>query len=405
MQVIKATILCIGMVFLAACEKQPTELRLVVPTSITDQEIARDLVELTERESRVQIVLTSIPEAGESALDSLMAGTADIALVSNTLPFREGIATVMPFYPTILHIAYREGRDASSGRTLLQGAKIFAGPVGSGSRLIFENITRRLKLDKDDFSYEDTASDEMDVAIVFSPVSPKLLAGYPDFRLFSLGSPEDIGQGSIVDAAVLLNPSLMPFVIPQGTYGLTTTPQPVVTVAVDKLLVARNDLDSSVVYDLINEILRLRPALAAKRPGLFARLSTDFDASRSTFILHPGTQAYLQRDAPTIYERYSGVAEVGVTVMITVFSAIFAGVRIFRLRRKNRIDTFYKKVIDLRNSINDSTTVEDRARVVGELRALQNTAFDALIDERLAADESFQIFIALSNDAIDRLAK
>jgi hypothetical protein len=158
-----------------------------------------------------------------------------------------------------------------------------------------------------------------------------------------------------------------------------------------------------VVYDLINEILRLRPALAAKRPGLFQQLSGDFDTSRSTYIVHAGTQAYLQRSAPTVYERYSGVAEVLVTLLVAVVSASIAAVRIFRMRRKNRIDTFYTQTIALRRSVTDSTGPDELAQVIREVRALQNTAFDLLVDEKLAADESFRIFITLSNDVLRQL--
>jgi hypothetical protein len=39
-----------------------------------------------------------------------------------------------------------------------------------------------------------------------------------------------------------------------------------------------------------------------------------------------------------------------------------------------------------------------------EVRTLQNTAFDLLVDEKLAADESFRIFITLSNDVLQQLS-
>ena len=218
----------------------------------------------------------------------------------------------------------------------------------------------------------------------------------------TLGTPQDIGTGNIIDGAVMMNPHFQPFVIPAGTYGELTR-EPVVTVAVDKILVARSDLDGAVVYDLINEILRLRPALAAKRPGLFQQLSGDFDTSRSTYIVHAGTQAYLQRSAPTVYERYSGIAEVVVTLIVAIGSTVIAAVRIFRMRRKNRIDTFYSQAIALRRSVTDSTGPDELAQVIREVRALQNTAFDLLVDEKLAADESFRIFITLSNDVLRQL--
>ena len=384
---------------LFGCEKSPTRLRLAVPTLSVDQEIAEDFSELLGRESTISVALTGSPASDEAALDALIAGDADIALVSNNMPFRSGITTVMPLYPTVLHIGYREGRDTSSGVELLRGAKVFAGAPGSASRLMFETVVSRLELTANDFSYTEATEQAPDVFVVFAPISPGRIEEFPGFRLLSLGSPDEIGQGSAVDATTLLNPQLEAFVIPVGTYG-DATPQPVLTVAVDMLLVARADLDEAVVYDFVHELLRLRPALAALRPGLFRIVSDHVDSSNSTFILHKGLLAYTERDAPTVYERYSGIAEVVVTVLIALISAIFAGVRIFHMRRKNRIDVFYVETMAIRQSVGDSATSDERAIAVQKIRELQTKAFEMLVDEKLAADESFRIFVSLSNDVL-----
>lgn len=374
----------------------------MTPISPIDQKIATDFVDLLDRESAVRIELTPTPLSETLALDALASGTADIALVSNNMPFRKGIATVMPLYPTVLHIGYTGDANVMDGPEALKGSTVFAGPPGSASRLMFERIVKRLGLSEEDFSYVDVEDEIPDVVVVFAPISPDRLAEYPEFKLSSLGSPQGIGQGSLVDAAVLLNPTLRPFIIPVGTYG-DATPEPVLTVAVDKMLVARTSLERSVVYDLINEIHRLRPAISAQRPGLFQDFSDDLDTGRSTFVLHPGTLAYLQRSAPSVYERYSGIAELAVTVLIALVGAIFAGIRFFRRRRKNRIDMFYSETIRLRNSVTEEGGLEERAAVIAKIRQLQNTAFEMLIDEKLAADESFRIFVTLTNDVLQQL--
>jgi TRAP-type uncharacterized transport system substrate-binding protein len=384
------------------CEKNPTRLRLAIPTLSVDQEIAEDFSELLGRESTISVALTGSPVSDEAALDALIAGDADIALVSNNMPFRSGITTVMPLYPTVLHIGYREGRDTSSGVELLRGAKVFAGAPGSASRLMFETVLSRLELTAEDFSYLEIGEQAPDVFVVFAPISPERIDEFPGFRLLSLGSPDDIGHGSAVDATTLLNPQLEPFVIPVGTYG-DATPAPVLTVSVDMLLVARSDLDAAVVYDFVHELLRLRPALAALRPGLFRMVSDDVDSSNSTFILHKGLLAYTERDAPTVYERYSGIAEVAVTVLIALISAMFAGVRIFHMRRKNRIDVFYTETMAIRESISGSATSDERATAIQKIRELQTKAFEMLVDEKLSADESFRIFVSLSNDVLHEL--
>jgi len=408
-QPIYLTIVVFFLALLSACDAAPHQLRFVLPTEPEDRSIVEEMSGLLDDEAVVQLRLTDKPLSEEAALDAIVSGAADIALVSNNLPFRSEIATVMPLYLTVLHIGRRDDSSPATGLEMLQDATVYAGPEGSSSRYILERIAERMNLDTDDYRYVGQFEDEPDVFVVFSPISlpritkiRELQNGTPDFRLWSLGTTEDIGSGGIIDSAVLLNPHFRPFVIPIGTYD-EMTPEPIVTVAVDKILVTRRDLDSAVIYDLINEILRLRPALAAKRPGLFQHLSEDFDTSHSRYIVHAGTQDYLQRSAPSIYERYSGIAEVTVTLIVALGSAFFASVRIFKARRKNRIDKFYTKAIALRRSVNDSTNAEELQRTIEEVRRLQTAAFDLLVDEKLAADDSFRIFITLSNDVLRQL--
>jgi len=398
----QSILLAIALTALLGCERGPTELRLITPKSPIDQEIAKDFADLLGRQSTVKITLVPAPEGEETVLQALASGDGDIAIITNNMPFRPDIATVMPLYPTVLHVAYRKGRPADNPRDLIAGAKVFAGPPGTPSRLLFKQVTDRYGLSAKDFSFVETFEESPDVVVVFAPISPERIRDLPDYELRSMGDPADIGTGSVIDAATLLNPQFRPFVIPIGTYG-TLTPEPVLTLAVDRLLIARRDLDSTVVYDLVTGLVSLRPALAALRPGLFQNISGEFDPSSSTFIIHPGAQAYAQRNAPTIYERYSGIAEVAVTILIALFSAIFAGFRIYRMRRKNRIDTFYSDVIAIRNSIDETSTEEDRREKTDEIRALQTMAFELLVDEKLAADESFRIFITLSNDVLQQL--
>jgi len=394
MRRIPLLLLIVVAVNLSSCEPSLQQFQFVAPFAQIDRAIAEDFSELLGTGNSTRLIITGSSLSGEAAVDAVGSGTADLALVTNNQEFRSDIATVMPLYSTVLHIAYRNGLDATTGQSLLNGARVYAGPEGSASRAVFTRVVDRLRLDAGAYEYVADLNEHPDVVIVFAPVSPELFADYPDFRLFDLGS--------IVDAAVLLNPNFRPFVIPAGTYA-ETTPEPVHTLAVDKILVTRSTFDSSAVYDLINDILRTRPALAAKRPGLFQQLSEDFDVSRSRFALHSGTLAYLQRSAPTIYERYSGIAEAAVTLIIALGSALIAGVRIFKMRRKNRIDRFYAATIDIRKSVKESNDPGEHKQAIAKIRELQNEAFELLVDEKLAADESFRIFITLSNDVLREL--
>jgi TRAP-type uncharacterized transport system substrate-binding protein len=396
---------------LSSCGEQRHTFRLLVPAEPFDREIAAELAEVFENGSRHRIELVPVPDGFEAPLGAIEAGYADLALVSNAQPYREGVTTVMPLYPTVLHIMYLRDRPTDSPAAMLRGAAVNAGAPGSASRMLFAGLLEGLQLAEDEIRFIERADELPDVNIVYLPIWPegirRALDEYKaagEYRFLSLGTPEDIGTGSVIDRAVLLNPRVSPFVIPMETYG-DIPEEPVVTLAVDKLLVSRPGLDAAGVYDLIDEIRRLQPALAARRPMLFRRLTEEFDAANSTFVLHPGAQAYVQRDAPSFYERYSGIAEVLVTLIIGLVSGGYAVIQIYNRRRKNRIDGFYTGVMQIRDSIDEHSTADERAAAAERIRELQDTAFEMLIREKLAADDSFRIFVTLSNDILDQLGK
>lgn len=410
MRVTRSASILLALTLLAACDSRPTDLRLVAPESRLDRAIAEDMVELFDESSAVHLTIVDSSMSDEAALDAIAAGEADIALISNHLPFRDDIATVMPLYPTVLHIARRDGLPDNAGLAdrpslaALLDVSVFAGPEGSASRFLFHRVAQRIGLDEDSVRFVDKPADNPEVIILFAPIAPDLVDAVGEYVLISMGTPAEIGTGGPVDAATLLNPTFMPFIIPEGVYGRLMS-EPVVTIAVDKMLVTRRDLDPTAVYDLIDEIVRLRPALSASRPGLFSDLSGDFDASRSTFVVHPGAQDYLRRTAPTVYERYSGVAEVFVTAMVALASALFAGIRFYQRKRKNRIDRYYAATIEIRKSLKGISTEDERQTAATQVRALQDEAFDLLVNEKLAADESFMIFMTLSNEVLHQLGE
>ena len=399
---IRLPLIVLVAVFIAACGRATPELVLVRPAAPIDEQIAADLVGLFNDESAIDLVLSDEGKTGGEALLEVAEGRADIALISNDQPFRGDISTVMPLYSTVLHIVNIGGQEAELFADLLKNALVFAGLEGSASRRVFERLTSTIDLGGEGYEFVDDRTTDVDLAVVFAPISPERLADFPEVRLWSIGTPDDIGAGGTIDSVVLMNPHFRPFVIPAGTYG-SATEKPVVTIAVDKLIVARNDLDRAVVYDLVNEFLRMRPALATIHPGLFQGLDDNFDVSRSRFVVHPGAQDYLQRSEPKFIERYSGVAEVLVTLLVASVSASFAGVQIFNRRRKDRIDRFYRNAIDIRNATLGSTDLAERQEAVRRLRQLQDDAFAKLVDEKLAADESFRIFITLTNDIMQQL--
>lgn len=388
-----------------ASAKPAAELDLIMPALTLDRVIAERIVELVKKDSGLQINLVPLPDESISALDALEAGFGDIAFAPNTGSYREGISTIIPLYPSVLHIVADKDRPADSLEELLRGAVVYAGPQGSTPWSLANKIVDGFEFAPGEVSFANNQDVAPDVIVLYAPIDRDRVMNDPrlkDVKWFSFGDPEDIGNGSIVDLAVFLNPRLRPFVLPAGTFG-KLTPEPVVTLAVDNLLVARTDLDKSIVYDIYAEILRLRPALFGTRPELYQPIDEHVAQTNFAFSLHPGALAFLKRDEPTFVERYSGVAEVVATLMVGVVSGLFAIVKVYRIRRKNRLDEFLVEVISIRNSVQPHSSEEDRAAAMASIRALQDRAFELLVNEKLAADDSFRIFTELSNDTIRRI--
>jgi hypothetical protein len=393
--------------YVLTAEPPTRTLRLVRPALELEERIGQRLVSLIHDHERVNIVLVDRPSPDMTAVDAVKAGHADLALAANIEAYQEDINVVLPLYARVLHIVTRLDPVPESLDDLLQNRQIYAGPAASLSYRVMRDIVDDLGDHGSSFVMVDDPKRMPDVAVVFAPIDRQAIisdARLDGLRLFSFGEPADLGKGSGVDSAVLLNPRLKPFVIPAGTYN-ELTPAPVLTLAVDNLLVAHRDLPQTVVYDLLGEIVRVRTALFSERPELFQPLDKSVVDANFAFSMHPGAMAYLLQDEPTYIERYSGVAEVLVTLLIGLVSGGWALLNIFRIRRKNRIDAFYLDVIKTRDSVPAGATPAQKSAAIAEIRELQNRAFELLVDERLAADESFRIFIELTNNSIAELSK
>lgn len=382
---------------------RPEELRLVLPRLPIDRQIADEFALLLDQQADVTIRQVQLRDPDKSELQALLDGDADLAMVSNKEAFHPDIGTVIPMYPRVLHIAHRSELPPSTFDDLLRNGKVDAGPSGSDSRATLERALRFLDVDPVDVDFVDNDGCA-DIIVLYAPVSRSVeleLSRCGDYRLHSLGETRDLGHGSLIEALMLENPRVRPFVIPRRMYGYLT-PEPVLTLAVDQLLVAHESVEEAVIYDLMSEIQRLQHAIADQNPAIYDDLVESFSGSRSTFALHQGTQAFLERDEPDFLERYSGIAEVLVTLLIGIVSGGFAMYQLYQVRRKNRIDKFYAKILRIRDSIGDQppADVEPLRR---RIRDLQDEALQMLIEEKLAADESFRIFMSLSNDVIDEL--
>ena len=386
---------------LVGCSQTPATLRIVSGPPQANEQVAALLARGSEElGASVRLTVGEAVAGGDEALAALEAGRADLAIVENSAGYRyPTVRTVAPLYPDVLHIGIRPAKRAETLAQVLGGATVYAGTEETPARQLLERMKSLYAWRDIEFSYVDTLESRPDVVFVFAPLSPRAAPLLDGYELFSLGRAEDVGSGSAADGLALVAPFLRSFVIPEGTYG-PLTPTAIATVALDTLLVAREDTPIVVVYDVIQSIELMGPLLAAQRPDLALDELDTFELSHVTFPVHPGTMAFRARNDPGFAERASSIFDVAVTIVVALFTALFALLRFVRGLRKGRIDKFYSAVLEIRAKLGQEPSPERRRELVTELRKLRADAFSLLIKEKLAPDDSFRILQALIYDVI-----
>jgi hypothetical protein len=238
-----------------------------------------------------------------------------------------------------------------------------------------------------------------DVIVTFSPILAAKwnLSGY---RLLSFGEVENIGHGSKVEAISQFIPQIQTYIIPTNTYlDVSGNDKPVVTIAVDMLLATHVATDDETIRDLAEQLMNIRSEISALIPSSFNYLTDRVNTRDFKFQFHTGAKDFIERKKPSLMERYASVISTLVYLVALLFSGAVAFVRLKERRKKDRIDNFYERLFDIRDKLSDGT-IGLKKDCLQNLRVIEHEAFRLLIDEKIAADSSFQIFETLLHDTI-----
>jgi TRAP-type uncharacterized transport system substrate-binding protein len=386
------------------CTGSPERLRLVgSSTTDAEQAVAMILADSTVNSAQLHLELVTLTPGRNEALDALDRGDADLAIVENDFALqRPALRTVRRLYPSVLHIAYRGEGEPQTFRELLMGAKVFAGEPGSAARTLLERLRSLYGLSVAEIDYVNTLDDVPDVVVLFAPIAPSRLRLFPNYRLFSLGRPQTLDRGSVAEAASLLFPQLRPFIIPVGTYG-DATPSPVVTVAVDTLLVGHGDLSRVLVFDLLAELASVSSILVPRIPGFLIDPTEDPGAANLVFPMHSGADAYQRRNDPGFFERSAELLDALFAVSLAVLSALLATWRFVRSRRRRNGDELYAEILRQRLALRGNANENAQQHAAQAISELQDRAIQEIIDGRRPADENFRVFLTLSNHLLQEL--
>lgn len=397
-----ASVALLGSAVLAACEMAAPALTLAVSTEEPAPSIGEAIVPLLDaRQLTVRLRSMSDPQA---ILDGVSQGTIDLAVLEEPRGAVPGVVSLLPLYPSILHVLHRDTRSPASIGDLLRGQSIYAGPLGGAAYRVLIQLAADFRVAADEFRILDNPwAVDPDVYFIFggllSDDSRRQLDG---FRLYSFADAGELGRGSIADGIVLRYPNLRTFVLPAGLY-YAMNEAPVVTLAIRSLLVAREGLDVELAYRIAAGVFEHAQDIAFIYPLVTKELDAGFEPGSLTLALHPGARRYLERDKPGFLERYAELVALAVTIVLTLVSAAAAVYRWRKQQRKDRVDVYYDKILALRGRITTDLPLDSLRAIRREAIELQHEVFGLVVDERIAADESLTVFLHLSNQVLREL--
>jgi hypothetical protein len=264
--------------------------------------------------SKVSGVRVAAQSSGASVANvrTLARGDAHLALVQNDIVFYAhngkemfaeagsnkpqpvgGIRGIAMLYPETVQIVTLRGKGISSVDDL-KGKRVVVGDAGSGTEanarqilLVHDLFYRQMRVDFLSFASGIDQLRDGNVDAVF------ITAGYPTAAVVDIASSRDVLILPVSNEALGALRGRWPFytraVIPAGTYrGMT---QPVSTVAVMAMLVARADLPDDLVYNLTKALWEnLDRMKAAHARGRDLELTRALEGM--PVPVHPGAERY-----------------------------------------------------------------------------------------------------------------
>ena len=378
---------------MASCGGDRAPLVLGYTLGQPNPSIARAIGEVLES-NRIRTRLEDPFESMDELTAAIEGGVVDAAIIGEPLTPNSNLHMLMPVLPRVLHVLHHKSMGTPTLNELLLAPSIFAGSPNSMSRAIFsaladhhhiEGVNSRLL----DLPWVAAPGDPPQVFFIFGGLlSIEARQGFTDYEVFSFNE----SSASSPQALALLFPNLRPFSLPAGIYPDLTSHE-IDTLAVETLLVVRPDFDDELAYEL-NLMLHeqsqpLENAYALSRDSL----TEPMQDSVHTLAIHSGSRRYIDKDAPSLLERYAEVFALIATVALGLGTILTGWIRYTRQRRKDRLDEYFLRLHALRDVLHTDGAEQHHREEVAQMEA---EVLQLLVEERLAVDSALVSFFLMS---------
>jgi NMT1-like family len=343
------------------------------------------------------------------------AGKVDIGIVKNDVDIHnsfQNVRTLLPLFPDVLLVLCKNKSSGLSIRELFQQNSSGMIIDKEEERHVVDLFLRKNGVDPQklgEIHHNDSsgiveALNEHTVLVMFASLnshSVRNILRTWDGEIYSLDDPALKGEGSIVDGFCLSYPKAIPFIIPKGVFGRWPS-KPVLTFSIYDVMVCHKDFDLNRAYSIVKTVYDMGSVLA-EDDFEFGLLDANIESHKFSFPLHGGSVKYINRDQPTFWERESDLLAFVISLLALLVGGITTLVKYLKQRRKDRVDIYYLKVLQVADQARKEPSEEGKRAFLKQLHEIRNNAFDQLVRENLDANEAFSIFSGLLNATISEL--
>lgn len=345
----------------------------------------------------------------------LAEGEVELAIVQNDTQPTGNICTLIPLHRGVCHFLVPQDSDIQKIQNL-RGRRVAVGSRQSGNWHVVRHLLDHFGVTEDRFDvrYLGIAAcekafdnDEIDAALIITAITSQSLKDLVEtgkLRYVALGTHAPANE---VDGFSVTYPYVERFTIPRYVYPIDNG-EGIPRVATESFalrstLVCREDLPDSVARRIVSDVVTNRAKIMRDHYEAHD-ISEFFTPSEVQYPLHHGATAYYQRQRPGFLERYSEPMAFGLSLILALCGMVAGFNQWLTLKKKNRIDRYYVRLDALLDELNEHNANSKRLDAIEqELISMRHDALRELVNERLLADDSFQIFQSLLTDCHQQL--
>ena len=371
-------------------------------------------IEKAVERSHADVAIELITSAGSTEnIACLERKEAQIALVQNDARGGKSVRSIAALYPEVLHLICRSDRNIRSLGDLKE-RRIGIGAVGSGTEQLTSKLLEFVGVSLDpkrvwrgsfSESLQLVKSGELDGTFILAGVGAEMIETVMrDQRVelvpIQMGEhrakeAKDIAQ-EFVDGFRVHYPHIAPYTIPLMAYeGRPAAPVP--TLSVQAVLVCHEKVAVELVERITKTLFGQR-AVLSQQDTTFAHLNEQSAQASLQFPLHTGADNYYRRREPGFLNENAEAMGFLVTVALLIWSVLSWAQRWYGQRRKNRVDIYYQSIEALSRRVGDVTCLQELETLESELQQIGRQAGQELVEETLAADESYIIYQTMFGD-------